>query len=863
MAFLKRKQKKKVQTHTTASSSFYARTAAFILKYRWIIIVVNFLLVLGAFAGMGIRGNEWGAHEAYLTHVRNNPLDVDPDHKSPPPIFNPDYRVYFEKDNEDLLAYEQFQEIFSKEDMVFIVMTVKNGDIFTNENLASLKELTDRAWEIPFINRSSGLTNFNYTSLEREMLNPDDEYFTSDQQFIDNLVVEDFIYDLPLDNETLAVKKQLALNDPVLSKFFVSKNGDIGLVALRAVVPEDFTEGYIQIRDEVEALVADVAGKNKNIKIHLGGTAILNTSFQKYTQKDQQTTIPLMFLFICAVLLLTLRSLWAIILPMVLLVTTVIFPVTLIVGWLKFSLTAVSIQVIQMLVAIAIADSVHVLTVYYRELRAGQTKKAAISITIQKNLLPCFITTVTTAIGFYSLMFQPNPPTKDLGFLAGTGTLYAFFASLYTMPAILSVLPFKKPKKARLQKKKYLPFFDVIPDFVEKNQVALRWGSFVAVAISAFFIFNIVVDTTAHKYFKKGTDFREASDYINANMMGTFPLEFNFQSGRENGICDPEFLHKIEDFEKHIMSQPDYEATYVASILDVIKRINKTMNQDLPEYYKIPDNGSVTSTGEIARPDKLISQYLLMYTLSLPQGMDLNNQMNLDKSSARVTVFLRSMSTEKFLRISNGIDAWLSKNMPEVKAKSIGTPVMFGNMWRNIVPGLLVGIVVSLVLITLTLMLTFKSIKNGLISIVSNVWPIIVIFGIVGMIGRSANLSIALVSLIVFGIIVDDTVHFLVKYLAARREGKLPKESIRWTFQQCGDPLFYTSVILVCGFSVLTFSSFTGNSDLGLFCSIIILLALFADFFILPAFLLKFDRAKAHPKQVGTLEESELKTMRN
>ena len=861
MEFLNEYQKEK-PTNRKDDGGFYARTAAFVMKYRWMIIFLNFFIVLGAFMGMGKRGSELGAHEAYVEHVRNNPLDINPGHKPQPPIFNPDYRVYFQKDNEDLVAYERFQKIFSKEDMAFIVVTAKNGDIFTNENLASLKELTDRAWEVAFINRSSGLTNFNYTSLERETLDPDDEYFRIDQPYIDNLVVEDFIPQLPLDSKALAEKKQLALNDPVLSKFYLSKAGDVSIITLRAIVPNEFPEGYPKIRDEVEALVADVTAKNQGIEVRLGGTVILNASFDRYVHKDQQPMLPLMFLLICIVLFIALRSAWAIVLPMVLLATTVVFPMTLIVGWLKFSLTAVSAQFISMLIAIAIADSVHVLTIYYRELRAGQNKEAAIRVTIRKNLLPCFITTITTAIGFYSLMFQPNPPTKDLGLLAGTGTLYAFFASLYTMPAILSLLPSRNSKKPIAPKRKYLPIFDYLPDFVEKNQAALRWGSLVVVAVAVFFMFTIEVDTTAYNYFKKGTAFRDAADHIDASGLGTFPLEFKFQSGRENGICDPEFLKKIETFEKHIMSQPEYGATYVASILNVIKRINKTMNQDKTEYYKIPDNKLLTATGEVVRPDKLISQYLLMYTLSLPQGMDLNNQMNLDKSNARVTVFIRSMSTEKFLEVSNEINEWLKENMPEVKAEALGIPVMFGNMWRNIVPGLLVGIVVSLVLITLTLTLTFKSVKNGLISIVSNVWPIIVIFGIVGIIGRTANLAIALIGLVGFGIIVDDTVHFLIKYLDARRENKLPMESIRWAFQQCGDPLFYTSVILVVGFSILNFSSFTPNCDMGLFCSIIIMLALFADFFILPAFILKFDKVKMHHRQVA-FEKSQLQSMRN
>lgn len=817
----------------------------FILKYRWPIIIFNHLLVFGLIAAMMNRGKIYSEYEQYMRVVQNNPLDKEEGRVAPPPIFDGDYHVWFEKDNKELVAYDEFQKVFSKEENLIIVVKAKNGDLFTNKNLESLKYITDESWKVPYVSRVDGLTNFNYTYVDD-----------------DDLLVEDFIYSLPLDDGELAEKKELALEDPLMPHFLIDPKGDLTQVQLRVIIPEHFPTGYQEARTAVEALAAqirspqleDLDGKlvdnpnyNDDLEVKLGGTVMLNTAFQKFAERDMQTLMPFMFLFIIVVLVVTLRAFWGATLPMGLLVTSVIVPIGLFVGTMNWSLNNATMNVIQMLVAVAVADSVHVLAVFYRGLRHGLDKKAAMLYTVEKNFLPCLITSVTTAIGFYSLYFQDIPPFKDLGIFAGTGTMYAFFASLFTLPAIMSVLPFKKREVDLKQiQEKEESGYERLTAFVIKYQKPIRLTALVTGVFAIYFMTQIKIDNTAVKYFSPKTEFRQATNYIDQNIIGVNPIEYRFDSGEDNGIYDPQYLKNLEKFQNYIKDHPEYKMTYVSSIVDIVKRLNKTMHGNDPAYYKIPEGNEVTADGDSIDAKKLIAQYMLLYQMSLPHGMELTNQIDIQNRTTRVTAFAQSYSSFEMLDHINTIEAWIQENMPEMNAVAVGVPVMFGQLFVIAIPGMLKSIGISFLFITIVLCLTFKSVRVGLFSMIPNMWPIAFVFGIIGLFQIPVNMSVAVVGMITLGIAVDDSVHFLTKYLHAIHDGKDKTNAILYAFRQVGAPLVFTSLILVCGFGSLTQSEFALNSDMALYCSIVIAFALFADFILLPAIMLKYDREKAY-----------------
>jgi predicted RND superfamily exporter protein len=468
--------------------------------------------------------------------------------------------------------------------------------------------------------------------------------------------------------------------------------------------------------------------------------------------------------------------------------------------------------------------------------------------------MPCLITWANTAVGFYSLFFQDIPPFQMLGIYAGTGTMYAFLASVFTLPALLSLIPFKtrqtksgtalNPNNPEFRRKALPQWPIALVDWVDQYKKPIVWLSIFTTLSSIGLIFTIKVDSNAVKFFNKKTEFRQATEFIDAGIIGTNPYEYGFDAGEPGGVYDPKFLKKIERFQQRLLANPEYKFTHVSSIVDVVKRINQTMHGGDPAFYSIPDKDSITAEGDTLLARNLIAQYVLLYSLSLPQGMELTNQVNIDNSMARATAFQQTMTSSQQGKTAKGINEWLDQEMPELKARTLGVPIMFGNMMNMAMPGMLMGMGSSMLIITLFLVITFRSFKAGLLSLIPNIWPIIIMYGLIGITGYMVNLSVALVGMITLGIAVDDTVHFMLHYLDGLKSGKTRKESLVHSFQECGVAIIFTSIILIAGFMALTLSDFAVNVDLGMFCSLVWALALLAEFTVLPAVILVFDKQK-------------------
>jgi uncharacterized protein len=830
------------------------------LRFRWAVILINIAVLAFVMSFLSQRGKAFGDHIAYMKALRSNPQLADSTHKTPPPIFDADYHVWFDKNNPDLLAFDEFQRVFAKEELGMISVSAKDGDIFTNKHLATLRALTDRLWTVPYANRVDGMVNFNYTTASG-----------------DDLVVEDFITHLPYSDSLLRAKKAAALADPTLSKFLVSKDARMTQISLRVIAPDGYPDAHLEAKHAMDSLVAIAMAEDPNLEFKMGGTVVMTSAFNTYAMKDFKTLVPLMFVCIIVILTFLLRSFWGTALPMGLLFTSILFPIALFVGVFGMSLNNASANVVQILVTIAIADSVHMLTIFFQGLKLGMSKRESILYTFETNFMPCLITWINTAVGFYSLLLQDVPPFQDLGLLAGTGTMYAFLASVFTLPALLSLLPFK-PKTHALGKEglplsasdmvnrevrsRILPQWPVVlVEWVDRWKRPIVWGTVVTTVASIILSFFIVVDSHAVKYFGKDTEFRQATEHIDAHIIGTNPFEFGLNAGSPGGVYDPAFLKKMERFQSFLMSKPEYQFTYAGSIVDVVKRINQTMHGGDPAFYVIPDRDSLTAEGDTLKARNLIAQYILLYTLSLPQGMELTNQVNLDNSKARVTAFQKGMTSTEQARIAGEINAWLKQEMPETGARSLGVPIMFANMMNLAMPGMLKGMGTSLLLITLLLIATFRSWKAGLLSLIPNVWPIVVMYGLIGLSGYMVNLSVAVVGMITLGIAVDDTVHFMLHYLHAMKEGMTRKQALVQTFQECGAAILFTSIILIAGFSALTLSDFAINVDLGMFSSLVWALALVAEFTMLPAVILwlgelKKDAPKSRDKKAAMANQA-------
>jgi len=335
------------------------------------------------------------------------------------------------------------------------------------------------------------------------------------------------------------------------------------------------------------------------------------------------------------------------------------------------------------------------------------------------------------------------------------------------------------------------------------------------------------------KYFSEKIEFRRDADFASANLSGLYLIDYSLKSGLDGGVSDPGFQQNIENFANWYRQQP--EVIHVNVIADTFKRLNKSMHGDEQSWYRLPD----------AR--ELAAQYLLLYEMSLPYGLDLNNQINIDKSATRMTVMLHNMTTKTVLALEQRAQQWLRDNVPASMHNEGASPtIMFSNIGERNIKSMLLGTTLALILISLILVFALRSVKIGVLSLIPNLIPAALAFGAWGIFVGQIGLALSVVTGMTLGIVVDDSVHFLSKYLRARREKGLDaQDAVRYAFSTVGLALVVTSVVLVAGFTVLTFSAFALNSNMAFMTAVTIIFAIVADFLLLPPLLMALD-SKSH-----------------
>ncbi len=722
--------------------------------------------------------------------------------------FRGDFRIFFADDNPQLVAFEQMQDEFNKTDNILIGIAPATDTVFTAEMLTLIKQMTDAAWQTPYSIRVDSITNFQHTEADA-----------------DDLLVEDLLLDTAqLNADKIEKIQRVALNEPTLVKRLVAKNGRVAAINITVQLPElDKNKEVFDTFEFAQQLKAEFSQRYPQVSFHLAGVITMNHSFAYEAEHDAKTLIPLMFVVIVLMLAALLRSALAAAATVVVILITITSTLGL-AGWAGIFLSTATVNVPTILMTLAVADCVHVIASMQFALNRGDSKAAAISYSMQRNLMPVFITSATTAIGFLTLNFSEVPILADLGNMTAVGVMLACLFSIAVLPAILCLLPLRAATKQRQDNSTAM---DALANFVIRYHRPLLPGMLIVMLAFTSLISLNKVNDEAVKYFSPSTAFRQSMDFLDQNLAASMSMDFVIDSGQSSGVNQPEFIAAIERFSLWLKAQP--EVTHVNSISDTFKRLNKNMHADDSSFYRIP----------AARDEA--AQYLLMYEMSLPYGLDLNNQLNVDKSATRITAALQNMGSKEITGFEQKALAYLTDNFPQYTASAASTALMFAHIGERNMASMLQTLPLALVLISLLLVFSLRSWRMGLISLVPNIAPAAIGFGIWGWYSGEINLGLSVVASLSLGIIVDDTVHFLAKYQHARQEGRNAEAAVRYAFNSVGRALWITTAVLVIGFSVLMLSSFRLNSDMGLLTAIIILTALVIDFLFLPAFLLKFD----------------------
>jgi len=732
--------------------------------------------------------------------------------------FSTNYRVFFSEANPELQAFEELQNTYTKNDNFLFVIKPRDGAAFDRDTMAAVEELTEAAWQIPYTIRVDSVSNFQHTHADQ-----------------DDLIVEALVQDaVDRDSSFLAERRDVALAEPLLRNQILTPDGEVTAVNVVLQYPE---KGFMEVPEAVEyarGLKADIEAKYPALTIYLTGVSMLNNAFAETGMSDGATLMPLMFVVIFLLTWLFIRSLTATFSTLLVIGLSTMVAMGA-AGFAGVQLTPIAMSAPIVILTLSVADSIHILMSLRNLMREGMAKTDALVEAVRINFLPVTITSLTTIVGFLSLNFSDSPPYWHLGNITAVGVFGAWIYSLTLLPAALSFLPYRVRERTGAGWSQRA--MERLADFVIRRYRGLLIGVGLPTLALAALIPTLDFNDQWVEYFDDRIEFRVDSDNAQEHF-GLYPIEYSIPAAGPGGISEPEYLEHLESFTNFLREQE--HVTHVYSLSDIMKRLNRNMHADDDSYYRIPDDRDLSA------------QYLLLYELSLPYGLDLNDRINIDKSATRVTATIAQTSSAETKQFFSDVDAWMADNLPTyMQAKPTSAAVMFTYISERNMRNMVVGTIFAIAAIALIMMFALRSVRLGMLSLVPNGLPILTTFGAWALLVGEVGFSVATVASISLGIIVDDTVHFLSKYVRARDENKLGVEdSIRYAFRNVGVAIIVNTIILLAGFAVMTTSAFKMNVDLGLMTILSITGALFLDFLFLPALLL-FGRNKEQTEIAG------------
>ncbi|MFA5170155.1 MAG: MMPL family transporter [Sulfuriferula sp.] len=763
-------------------NSFTRRFADWVVAHRWLIIVVTLALIIAA--AMGAKR---------LT-------------------MSGDYRIFFKPDNPQLQSFDAMQKIYTKSDNVLLVLAPKDENVFTRKNLSALIELTDAAWNTPYSSRVDSISNYQNSVADG-----------------DNLNVADLVKNPnSLTDEDIAHIRNIAVHDPLLAKRLVSEDGRVTGINITLQLP-----GKNKVK-EIEKVVKFVNSihdqfelKHPDTKLYLNGAVMMNNAFLEATRNDMRHLVPYMMGILALVLILTLRSVPAVGLIFLNIMLSIAAAMG-IAGWFDVVLSAPVATAPLTILIMAIADGVHLLSHYGHGLRHGASRVDAMKESIRSSFAPMLFTNVTSALGYLTMNMSDVPPFNTLGNVVAVGIMIAFVITMTLVPVLMLLLP---AGKVNSQEDSKVRWMEIYQEFFLRNRYKMLFGSVLFTIVVGSFVTNNKFDDSFHEYFDESTQFRQSTDFTLKNLTGVYLMDFSIEASQPGGINEPKFLQKTDEFAVWLRQQP--EVMHVNTFTDIMKRLNKNMHADNPAEYKLPESR------------ELAAQYLLTYELSLPYGLDLTNQINLDNSATKLTATLHAVHSTEMIALEDRANKWLKDHGDGIIKSNgaTGAGLMFAHVGQENGKSMLQGEVIQILQISVLIMLAIRSFKLGVVSMVPNITPALIAYGIWGMTVGQINMGVAMVGIISLGIVVDDTMHFLSKYLTARREmEKTPEDALRYAFDMAGVPMWISTLTLVCGFLVLASSHFAMNSDMGLVTAITITVAALTEAFMLPGLILLVDR---------------------
>lgn len=722
------------------------------------------------------------------------------------------YRIWYSTDDPLLQRYDSFERKFGNDDNLIIGVYNENG-LYNPKSLKKIYDLTEEVWKIDSIARVESLTNFDFI----ETVEDDIE--------INPLVSEGSIINEVFINK---LRKKINSHKHIIDNF-ISKDGKM------AVVVAQISPSYTKLADN--EVITKHSRKlieqftDKDHKLQLLGTSVLTHIFKEITEQDVAKLLPVLYIIFSIVLWSIYKRKAGILIPY-LIVTTSISMMLGVSSYFGLKINTLSAVAPNILLTVAIADSIHILTVYFFALSQGFKNSDAVRFSLKKNFYPTLLTSITTAIGFFSFSSAKIEPVSGMGISVGFGVIFAWLMTYMLIGPIISLLP-------RLSKNDHNGTIEQIQAAEEHIQVKESTTVFIqsvfkyrfsiliftifSIIISVFFaVKNLEVNLDPYTQFPSDYKFIQDINKVEKHMGPTDNIDFMIKAGGENSAKDPVFLNKVSEFESWLLEQDYIDSTF--SINDVLKDINKTLNGNKEEHYIIPND------------KETIGQELLFYSMGLPPGKELTTLISLKQDyihlNANWTVISSKEAKEKMALIQNksdslGLDSVITGKAP-----------LFHELTPYVVSSFTESFIMAFIFITIILIIVLRSFKLGLLALVPNLYPLVIGSLFYTIFGWYIDMASVIIASVCLGIAVDDSIHFLFDYKKYKSHTNSPIKALELVFTNTVPSLVNTTLIIALGFGAFYFADYVPNSNFGVMVALILSVALFADIIILPAILL-------------------------
>lgn len=695
------------------------------------------------------------------------------------------------EDLPESVYYRQFKKIFGSEEMILVA--ARSNNVFAPETFERLNAIGESIQKIPGVNRVLSLPGIK-----------------KDMDLTARWTPEEF--------------KDIIAPIALFKRNFLSEDRKTTVLS---VILDDLPDKTSVIRDIQQVL----DGENETLSLYQIGMPLVSRALADYTQSDFLKLPPITFMIMALVLLFLFRDVRSVIIP----TGSVLFALVWTFGmmaWTDTPLSLLTMIVPIFLIAVGTAYCMYILSAYRFEAEISDSPKEAVYACFIQVRFPTVLAVITTIIGLGSLMLNRILSIQAFAAFSCVGLMSMLVMMLVAVPSALAVLPLPKSKKADPDKKGPINAF--LKKIIYLNIKHRKWVLVSVVLVSliaGFGIIGIHVETNPVGFFKKNTPISRHFEDISKQTSGSFPVNVVLNARTEGYFEDPVHLAQIEQIQKFLDTLDGVDKT--VSLVDFLKLTNYATNQYQKTSYALPE--------ESFEVRMLINSYKTM----LGQEM-FNRFMGPELKQANILLRTHIAGSRDFLSLKQKIAHFLKENFGEhFDAHVTGFGIVISQSSQLLTEGMVKSLTLTLILIIAAMSFLFLSAKVGFMAIIPNLFPIVIVFGLMGWLGIELSVATSLIASIAIGLAVDDTIHYLVRYNHEFKKDLDKDRALRDTIYGVGRPIIFTTLAISLGFSVLIFSHFKPTAVFGLLMVVTMVASLTGALLILPSVMLHVELVTA------------------